>query len=181
MAAIAGSTHAHIETYFTLLSGPAEAPPNASPGTGYCTITLDLDLATMRVEAGFTGLQGGVTAAHIHGPTANPFTGTAGVMTPLPTFPGFPSGVTSGVYDSTFDMTQASSYNPSFITSSGGTIGGAFSRLSLALAQGRAYLNIHSSSFPGGEIRGFFNLVPAPTSAGLLALGGLIATRRRRA
>lgn len=179
--ALAGSAQAHIEYYFALLSGPAEAPPNNSPGTGWSLVTIDLDLATMRVETAFSGLTGTVTAAHIHGPTSTPFAGTAGVMTSTPTFSGFPSGVSAGTYDRTFDLTIASTYNNSFIAASGGTISGAMNRLIDAMDQGRAYFNLHSTTFGGGEIRGFYNVVPSPASAGLLALGGLIASRRRRA
>ncbi len=47
-----------------------------------------------------------------------------------------------------------------------------------ALFAGNYYLNIHSNGFAGGELRG--NLVPAPATAGALALGALAATRRRR-
>lgn len=93
---IAGSAAAHEIVYTASMSGPAEAPPNNSPGTGFATITIDLDLATMHIVADFGDLIGTVTAAHIHGPTATPFAGTAGVMTPTPSFPGFPTGVTSG-------------------------------------------------------------------------------------
>lgn len=180
IAACAGAAQAHIITYIAELSGPAEAPPNASPGTGLATITLDLDLATMRVEVSFSGLTGNVTASHIHGPTATPFAGTAGVMTPTPTFPGFPSGVTSGSYDHTFDLTLASSYNAAFITASGGTISQAMNRMIGAFDEGRAYLNIHTSTFGGGEIRGFLRVVPTPATAGMLAMGGLVVARRRR-
>lgn len=176
----AGSVQAHTVVYTTTLSGPAEAPPNASPGIGTGTVTFDFDLVTMRVQANFSGLTGNVSAAHIHGATATPFTGTAGVMTPLPSFPGFPSGVTSGSYDQTFDMTLASSYNPSFVTANGGTVSGALNAITAALDNGKAYLNIHTSAFSGGEIRGFF-VVPEPSSALLATCGLALISRRRRA
>jgi hypothetical protein len=175
---IAGAASAHEVVYTAVMNGPAEAPPNNSPGTGFATITVDLDLARMYVVAEFRDLIGTVTAAHIHGPTATPFVGTAGVMTPTPTFPGFPSGVRSGRYEAEFDLTLASSYNPAFINASGGTISQAMNRMLASFAEGRAYFNIHTTSFTGGEIRGF--LVPAPGATGVLAVAGLFAARRRR-
>ena len=148
------------QLYWVSLSGPAEVPPNNSPGTGKALVTIDAAANTMRVQATFSGLVAGVTAAHIHAPTAVPFAGTAGVATTLPTFAGFPSGVTFGTYDQTFNMLLASSYNPAYVTNNGGTTASAFAALRTAIAAGRAYLNIHSSTFPGGEIRGFLNLCP---------------------
>lgn len=179
LLATAGAAQAHIEVYTAVLSGPAEAPPNASPGTGFATVTFDLDLATMRVEATFSQLLGTTTAAHTHGPTALPGVGTAGVMTVLPSYIGFPLGVTVGAYDHTYDLTLASSYSAGFITSSGGTVALAMNRLIQSHRDGTAYFNVHSSVFPGGEIRGF--LVPAPGGGlAMLCAGGLIAARRRR-
>jgi hypothetical protein len=173
---------AHEELYFTTLSGPAEAPPNASPGTGFARVTVDFDLMTMRVEASFSGLLGTTTASHIHCCTALPDEGTAGVATQTPTFSGFPLGVSSGTYDMTFDMTQASSYNASFITAQG-DIATAFNALTDAMSDGHAYFNIHTSAFGGGEIRGFLHQVPEPETYALMLLGlgviGLAAKRRR--
>ncbi len=83
----------------------------------------------MRVQASFSGLTGNSTNAHIHGNTLAPFSGTAIVATPLPTFPGFPSGVTSGTYDTTFDMSLAPSWNSAYITAHGGTPLSAFADL----------------------------------------------------
>jgi hypothetical protein len=114
----------------------------------------------MRVQASFSGLLANVTNAHIHAPTAVAGQGPAGVATTLPTFPGFPSGATAGTYDQTFDMLLATSYNPAFVTNNGGTPATAFAALKTAIADGKAYLNIHSTMFPGGEIRGF--LTPCP-------------------
>lgn len=179
LVALAGTAQAHLEIYNIVLSGPAEAPPNNSPATGTATITVDLDLATIRIQASFSGLTGNTTASHIHAnPNMTPFTGTAGVATQTPSFIGFPLGVRAGTFDNTYDLTVSSSYNAAFITANGGTVSGAFNALVLSLQTGRAYLNIHTAAFPGGEIRGF---IPTPTAAAALGLGGLLAARRRRA
>jgi hypothetical protein len=79
----------------------------------------------------------------------------------------------------TFDMTQTASFNGSFVTNNGGTAAGAFSALTTGLAEGRAYLNIHSSQFGGGEIRGFLVPEPATFASGLWGLL-LLAGRCRR-
>ena len=148
------------QIYWVSLSGAAEVPANNSPGIGKAIVTIDAVANTMRVQATFSGLVAGVTASHIHAATAAPFSGTAGVATTLPTFAGFPSGVTFGTYDQTFNMLLASSWNPAYVTNNGGTTASAWTAFRAAIAAGRAYLNIHSTTFPGGEIRGFLNLCP---------------------
>jgi len=155
-----GDASAALIVYQAPLSGPNEAPPNASPGIGNAKITIDTVLVTMRVEATFSGLTGNTTASHIHCCTANARAATAGVATTTPTFSGFPSGVTSGTYTQTFDMQASGSYNAAFITANGGTTSSAFAALLAGMAAGKAYFNIHSSTFGGGEIRGFLERVP---------------------
>ena len=110
-------------TYTAVLTGPNEAPPNASPGTGFATVVYDDIAHTLLVSATFQDLIGTTTAAHIHAATTAAGTGTAGVATTVPTFVGFPLGVTSGVYLNKLDLTLASSWNPSFVTAHGGTPG----------------------------------------------------------
>ncbi|RFC49662.1 MAG: CHRD domain-containing protein [Verrucomicrobia bacterium] len=177
---LAPLAQAHTVMYYADLSGPAEAPPNASPGTGTALVTLDLDWVYMKVDVTFSGLQGTVTASHIHGPTAVAGTGTAGVMTMTPTFLGFPLGVTSGTYSQTFDLTLASSYNAAFIAANGGTVATALNAQIAAMDAGKTYLNIHTTSFAGGEIRGFLTPVPEPGTAALGLVGGAVLMRRRR-
>lgn len=178
--ATAPAAQAAVVTYTATLSGAAEAPPNASPGTGVTQVDIDVVAHTLRVQATFSGLIGNTTASHIHAATALPGVGTAGVATQTPSFIGFPLGVTAGNFDNTFDLTLASSWNAAYITANGGTPASAEAAFAAALASGRAYLNIHSTFAPGGEIRGFLQPVPAPGAASLLALAGLGALRRRR-
>jgi len=179
LLACAGAAHAGIITYTAILNGVSEAPPNASPGTGFASVTINDILNTMRVQVTFSGLLGTVTASHIHCCTA-PGAVTAVVATTTPTFAGFPSGVTFGVYDQTLDLTLSSSYRAGYITESGGTTALAEAALLAGMAQGKSYLNIHTTVFPGGEIRGFLTPVPEPTGFALLALGGVMLLLARR-
>lgn len=174
-ACLIGPSPTRADVFATILSGPAEAPPNASPGFGFAVVTFDPVAHILRVEASFSGLLGPTTAAHIHSATAVAGTGTAGVATQTPTFMGFPTGVTSGVYDATFDTSLAASWNAAYITANGGTTAGAEAALFAGLTGGKAYFNLHTSVFPGGEIRGFLTAVPEPSPLPLALLGGGLA------
>ncbi|MCX6877125.1 MAG: CHRD domain-containing protein [Verrucomicrobia bacterium] len=175
----AGVARSATVVYTANLNGSSEFPANASPGQGFATVTVDTILKTMEVNVVFSGLQGNVTASHIHALTAIAGSGTAGVATMTPTFAGFPSGVAAGSYDHTFDMTLTSSYNSAFITSHGGTAASALAALEAGMADGKSYLNIHTSAFGGGEIRGF--LVPEPATGSMLAVAcAALACYRRR-
>jgi hypothetical protein len=157
------------------LSGPNENPTNTSPATGTGFVDLDTTAHTLHVNVVFSGLTSNTTMAHIHCCIAPP--GNTNVATPVPAFPGFPLGVTSGAYDRTLDLTQASSWNPSFITANGGTPAGAEAALAAGAVAGQAYFNIHTTNFPPGEIRGFLTAVQAqqptpPTTPSIPTLSG---------
>src|ERR1039458_9393769 len=174
------SANAAIFDYSVVLSGPGESPANASPGFGIGRVKFDNFLNTLTLSLTFNNLLVTTTASHIHAATTSPFTGTAGVATTTPYFAGFPIGVTSGTYMNTLDLTLASSYNPAYITANGGTTAGAEAALAAAIAAGESYLNIHTSAFPGGEIRGFLVAVPEPSSVAIVLVCGALAWSIRR-
>ena len=183
-ALAAAPAAAAVYVFSAKLTGAAEAPPNASPASGLARVTFDDGLHTMTVDVNFADLIGNVTAAHIHAATPTPFSGVAGVATQTPTFAGFPSGVKNGSYLQTFDMSLASSYRAAYLAGFSGTAA-AEAALITAAKGGQAYFNVHTTQFPGGEIRGFLTSVPEPATWGLMLLGfgtaGVMLRSRRRA
>ena len=164
------------------LTGAQEVPPTGSPGIGSALITIDTVTNLMTVNVAFAGLLSPTTIAHIHccaGPG-----GTAIPATTVPSFPGFPTGVTTGTFLQTFDLTLASSYNPAFIAANGGTVAGAQAAFITGLLNGQAYFNIHTVQFPGGEIRGQLQAVPEPATvllltSGVIGVAGALRKRRK--
>ncbi len=123
------------------LSGLNEVPPNASTATG--SVTLDINSTTGQITVNMTvsGLTSSATAAHIH-------TGVAGVNgAVLVTFVGIPA-TTNFTYSMINTTTPANASNI------------------LANPPG-FYVNVHSTTFPGGEIRGQLSCVAAagPTAS----------------
>lgn len=159
-------------TFVANLSGAGEIPPTPSSGTGQATVVLDPTAHTIQINATFSGLGTPDTAAHIHCCLPSPFAAAnVGVATTVPAFPGFPLGVTSGTYSSpVFNLTQATIYNPAFVTAQGG-LSQAEAALVAGIQNGETYFNVHSTAFPNGEIRGFLTSVPEPTSVVLLSSG----------
>ena len=134
-------------------------------GTGTGSITYDNILNNLRLQATFSDLSGNVTVAHLHGITAQPGTGTAGVIVPSgSSLPNFPTGATFGTYDQILLLGDTSTYRDAFITANGG-VDGARDALIASFNAGTTYFNIHSTTFTGGEIRAFATPVPWETDA----------------
>lgn len=159
--------------------GPETA---GASGSGSVLVEFDDVALTLRITADWSGLSGTTTVAHIHCCVVPP--GTAGVAVTPGTLPGFPVGVMAGTYDSPLiDLTDPTSFTAAFLNDfGGGTTDGATMALLAGMSGGTAYFNIHTTAFPGGEIRGFLHKVPEPgtLALALVALVGLIAARRLR-
>mgnify|MGYP003894505669 CR=1 FL=1 len=161
--------------FFATLSMASRA--NSSAGIGTATFDFDTVTHLLTTNVSFSGLSGNTTAAHIHGDTASAGTGTAGVASGLV---GFPTGLATGSYVSVIDLLSSASYSAAYLAAHGGTAASAETDLLAAMSNGRAYLNLHSTVYPGGEIRGFINQVPAPGMLALIGMCGVLTRRRRR-
>lgn len=156
MAVLAFAAHASatIWTFNDPITAIQEVIPNASHGLGSIIGTYDDVSKILSHTTTFSGLVAGTSAAHFHGPALPGV--NASVQIGLA---GFPVGVTSGVYSNSHALTALQETQ---------FLGGLW------------YVNIHTTFSPGGEIRGQLNPVPGPATAALLALGGVMAMRRRR-
>jgi hypothetical protein len=156
--ALAAHLSAVVVVYQFPLSGLEEVPPNASPATGFATVTLDTESNLLAWDVVFSGFQGTYTNAHFHGPAA----------------PGVNTGTLVGIHQA------------EFLGQTSGQLVGSTTLTNMVHKQhildGLTYINLHSTVFPGGEIRG--QVIPEPSTyamfAGLLALAGACYWRRRR-
>ena len=120
------SATTNAETFFAYLTPAQEVPTNASTATGYARIFVNESTLQINFRVVFNNLQGTQNGAHIHAPAAIGANASVAI--------GFPNvGGTSGVITGTAAITA------------------------LQLSQIRqhlGYVNVHSTAFPGGEIRG---------------------------
>ena len=155
---------AAVSSFKATLSSLGEPVPT-SPATGSALVVLDDAALTIDVMVSFANLTASASAGHIHCCTTLPGTGSVGVAVG---FTGFPAAM-SGVYASVFTLSASS-----------------FASLAAGMSAGKAYVNLHSSLHPGGEIRGFLNpvaAIPEPETYALMLAGLAVvgaATRRRR-
>lgn len=177
--ALASPTQATILTWTAELSGDQEIPANVATATGAGSVQFDTVSNELSLFLEWQGLTGEGIQAHIHCCVVTP-PGNVGIAINL-WLPADPRPAT-GTYTASYDLLIDDPFTVGFVSSNGGTVASALQALIDAMnaGEGRAYYNIHTLAFPGGEIRG--NLaVPVPGTMSLLIGGvGFLLVRRRR-
>lgn len=130
--------------YHAPLRGVNERPnPVTTSALGSFTATLDPATNILSYTLTWDGLTTISNNAHIHGPTPATGNGTAGVLIDFNGGGRTLTHGTSGSATGTIDLNQ--------VTSNAAVSGDSLKKL---LEAGRAYVNIHSTTNPGGEIAG---------------------------
>jgi hypothetical protein len=137
-----------------MLDGSQTVPPTGSLATGIASVQIDTLTRDILVEGSFEGFGSNVLFGHLHGPA------DFGQTSPVIIFALIIESDTlrSGTFHADVRVSQFQ-FN--------------------VIMNSRSYLNLHSTEFSSGEIRGQV-VIPAPAGLGLFAVCGMIRTRRRR-
>jgi trimeric autotransporter adhesin len=156
----AGATHAgaQIEFYDFPLGGDQEVPPVPTAAFGFASLEYDPGTMLFDLVLGVDGIAlGQIMSAHIH---AGPRGSNGPVVIDLLALGSF------------VDAKDGLSILLLDDVSIGGMVGED------QLRSAGLYVNVHSTAFPDGEIRG--QIVPGPSAGVLVAAGVMCFARRRR-
>ena len=145
--AMAGGTSDHRNSFKANLGGYQEVPAISTTGTGKLTLSLNAAGTELAYTLTWSGLQGGSAgAAHIHFAQR-----------------GVSSGIVADLCGGTKPACQAGAAgSASGVIAAGnilalpaqGIAAGEFAEVLMAIRSGVTYANIHTGTFPSGEIRG---------------------------
>jgi len=116
------------KNFIAVMNGGQETPPNTSGAFGVAFFTFDTKTGQLCYRITYTRLDGGAeVAAHIHGPAV----------------PGQSAPVLIPIAESGSPKNNCITPDPTTLKTA-----------KKAISKGLLYANVHSSQFPGGEIRG---------------------------
>jgi hypothetical protein len=153
VTATADNRHRHQEVVSANLTGFGENPTLSSTGTGRFRAVIDEDAGTIDWTLSYDALGSTVQQAHVHfgqrwvnGGISFFFCtnlGNAPAGLTVQACPAFPAEISGTI-------TTADVIGPA----AQGIAAGEFNEIVAAIRAGAAYANVHTTNFPGGEIRG---------------------------
>ena len=140
------------------LSGFREVPSISSPASGHFEAVIDRKAGTIAYDLSYSGLTGDVQQAHIHVGQRSVNGGVSVFLCQTEASPD-PTGLAPRCPQrgKVTGMVQAANMIAGPIVSQG-VEPGQFNELIAAIRAGVAYVNVHSSTFLGGEVRGQLRL-----------------------
>jgi len=150
-AAMADSSNAHVQFLRERLSGYAETPLALSTAaSGQFRVQINDATQQITYQLSYTALEGTVTQAHVHiGSPAQ----TGGISfflcTNLGNGPAGTQACPAAPATVTGTITPANIIGPA----AQGVAAGEFAEVIKAIRAGSTYVNVHSTLYPGGEIR----------------------------
>lgn len=146
------------ETVLAGLSGFREVPSISSPALGRFEAVIDRKAGTIAYELSYSGLTGDVQQAHIHVGQRSVNGGVSVFLCQTEASPD-PTGLAPQCPQrgKVTGMAQAANMIEGPIVAQG-VEPGEFNELLRAIRAGVAYVNVHSSTFPAGEVRGQLRL-----------------------
>ncbi len=147
------------------------ADTSASDGSGQGHVVVDTDAETITVEISWSNLLGSLTKLHIHGPATEDESNGQHLVEYFNSAQEVADAGLDGHNDTLMDSNRvlvkildhdfpgvAPSFKPKHIIA--------------IMEAGFAYVNVHTTQFPMGEIRGNLGLpIPEPTSLAWIGLG----------
>jgi hypothetical protein len=146
------------------LNGYEENPDLSTVGTGSFEARLSKDGTSLHYKLSYSGLEGNVTQSHVHfgkravngGISFFLCSNLTGAPAGTPACPGTTEGTVEG------DIEAADVIGPGATVGSPPTAGqgiepGNLAEILAAMRAGHAYANVHTTKWPGGEIRAQLN------------------------
>jgi hypothetical protein len=148
LVAVLGMSYAHAGNSADVvarLDGFQEVPANVTTGNGSFRAHIDRDAREIDFTLRYRGLEGDASAAHIHLGQRNVNGGVAAFLCggAKPACPRRGGVVTGTIRPADVIGPEAQGIAP-----------GEFADLVRAIRAGVTYVNVHTSKFPNGEIRG---------------------------
>jgi len=137
-----------VEEFFGAKLKPGNETPVtlSTTGSGVFAAQLDSSETSLSFLLDYSGLEGGgVTAAHIHLGQAGI---TGGIVIHFCGTGGRPPCPASGIVSLTVTAADV------VAVPAQGIAAGEFAEVVRAMRRGETYVNVHTTTFPGGEIRG---------------------------